>query len=83
MLRRSGSGYAEPVERIEDAATFEAAYNTLRHIGAGASGRVLLVEHRRTRAKCVLKKIPMTSMKDAGAARARPGSGGRRGRVRV
>jgi serine/threonine protein kinase len=75
MIRRSGSGYAEPVEQIEDADAFEAAYTTVRHIGAGASGRVLLVEHRRTRAKCVLKKIPMRSMKDAGVpggAAARP-----------
>lgn len=70
-LRRSGSGYAEPVPLIEDAEVFEAMFSTMRHIGAGASGRVLLVEHRRTRAKCVLKKIPMTSMRDAGAARRR------------
>lgn len=64
---RQSSGYREPVALVEDSEAFEATYATMRHIGAGASGRVVLVEHRRTRAKCVLKKIPMTSMKDAGA----------------
>ncbi|KAJ1636908.1 kinase-like domain-containing protein [Pavlovales sp. CCMP2436] len=71
MQRRSG--WAEPVARIDDAEAFDAAYKPVltrdEHktvVGTGASGRVLLYEHRQTKVKCVLKQIPMMSMKDAG-----------------
>lgn len=80
LPRRSGSiSMLEPVEQIDDAETFEAQYKTIRLIGSGASGRVMLVEHRTRRHKCVLKIIPMNSMRDAGTRGARRGARAARG----
>lgn len=50
----------------EDGANFDARFDTVRHLGDGASGRVYLVSRRSDSFKFVRKKIPVARLKDAG-----------------